>query len=235
MVCKTYCATCIGVKAVTVTIEVDVTRGVGLHIVGLPDSAVKESILRVSSALKSYGYRIPGKRIVINLAPADIKKQGSSFDLAIAMATLSATEQISIQNMESYIIMGELSLDGAVRGISGALPIAVHASKLGFNACIMPRESAMEAVENDGINVFGVNTISDVIDILTGNGSEFLIKRSNRTEYHPKSGIDFADIKGQDGAKRGLEIAAAGGHNVIVLCYVITVSLLYLHKIVKHD
>jgi magnesium chelatase family protein len=219
MLCKTYCATCVGLDAVTVTVEVDISVGIGLHLVGLPDSVVKESLLRVTTALKSYGYRIPGRKIVVNMAPADIRKQGSSYDLAIAIGLLSASEQAYTPRKEKYIIMGELALDGEIRPVAGALPIAVYARDHGFKGCIFPKESASEAIDIEEIDIYSVSNLSEVIDILSDDiDMRHLLLRDKRKSVIVENRYnDFKDVKGQILAKRGLEIAAAGGHNLILV------------------
>lgn len=219
MICKTYAAACIGLNVVTVTVETDISGGVGLYIVGMPDIAVKESLMRITTALRSYGYSIPGKRIVINLAPADIRKEGSSFDLAIAVALLCAMEVIDASRISDFIVMGELALDGKIRNIYGTLPIADSCRERGFKKFIFPHDSAMEAVDLDGITIYGVCTLADVIAILNGSleSEELIMRRQAECDFHPAAANDFCHVKGQEQAKRGLEIAAAGGHNLILI------------------
>lgn len=218
MLRRTFCATCIGVDAITVTVEVDVSPGISFFLVGLPDSAVRESQQRIGTALHTIGARLPGKKIVINMAPADLKKEGSSFDLAIAMGILAASDQYLFNSIEDYIILGELALDGTIRPVNGALPVAVHAKKEGFRGCIFPQSSAKEASEIEGIDIYGVTHLEDVIAILSGDeGIESLKPVVESIDSRPLFNIpDFKDIRGQESAKRGLEIAAAGGHNLIM-------------------
>ena len=215
-------AKCVGIQAVPVNVEVNISSGLGIHLVGLADAAVKESLLRTVTALQSMGFRIPGKKIVINLAPADMHKKGSGYDLPIALGIIASSEQDELPGTGKYVIMGELGLDGSVRDIPGALPIVDMAGSMGLG-CILPAGSAMEALEYDGCDIYGVSTLSDVLRILAEKEdcSDLLARNVDRVIPVPDSpagdAMDFSEIFGQRGAKRGMEIAAAGGHNVLLI------------------
>ncbi|TSA25542.1 MAG: ATP-binding protein [Bacteroidetes bacterium] len=220
MLVKTFGCALYGIHAITITIEVSIDIGVNFSMVGLPDNAVKESQQRIDSALRSLGLKIPGKKIVINMAPADIRKEGSSYDLPIAVAILAANEHLSTNRIGSYIIMGELSLDGTIRSIKGALPIAIEAQKKKFAGLILPRQNASEAAVVGELEVLGVDHIREVLEFLDGKVDlqptvvdcrEEFLNRSANYEH------DFSDVKGQENIKRALEIAAAGGHNLLLI------------------
>ena len=225
MLINIHCAKCIGIEAVSVTVEVNISPGLGIHLVGLADAAVKESLLRTITALQSMGFRIPGKKIVINLAPADMHKKGSGYDVPIALGIIAASGQRELPLLEKYIVMGELGLDGSVRSIPGALPIVELAERMSLKGCILPLSSALEAIEYSSLEVYGVESLEDVLRILSGmeECQDLLVRNrvrdgmSEPSEMNDGGVMDFSEINGQDAAKRGLEIAAAGGHNAILI------------------
>ena len=220
MLKKVFGSAVFGVEASTITVEVNVDKGIGYHLVGLPDNAIKESNYRIAAALQNNGYKIPGKKITINMAPADMRKEGSAYDLTLAVGILAASSQINTENIEDFLIMGELSLDGSLQPIKGALPIAVKAREEGFKGFILPKQNAKEAAIVNNLEVYGVDNILEVINYFDkGEALEQTIV-DTREEFYKNLDFpefDFADVKGQESIKRCMEIAAAGGHNIILI------------------
>lgn len=221
MLTKVYGSAVFGVEATSITVEVNVDIGVGYHLVGLPDNAIKESNYRIAAALQNNGYRIPGKKLILNMSPADLRKEGSAYDLTLAMGILVATGQIEEKHpLEDYIIMGELSLDGSLQPIRGALPISIKANEEGFKGFILPKQNAKEAAIVEGIAVFGVDNIKEVIDFFNEEiplEETIVDMEAEFYEHLSNPEFDFADVKGQESIKRCMEIAAAGGHNIILI------------------
>ena len=221
MLVKVFGSAVYGVEALTITMEVDLAQGTtGYFIVGLPDNAVKESIERILSAIKNTGFERPRTKVVVNMAPADIKKAGSAYDLPIAIGMLAATGQIPADELSQYIIMGELSLDGGVQAIKGALPIAIQARKEKYKGLILPMANAREAGMVNNLEVYGVESISEVIGFFNKTTTLKPTVVNTREEFFEAQrifDIDFNDVKGQENVKRALEIAAAGGHNAILI------------------
>ncbi|MEO3402295.1 YifB family Mg chelatase-like AAA ATPase [Mucilaginibacter sp. CAU 1740] len=220
MLVKTFGSAVYGIQAITITVEVNIASGTKYFIVGLPDVAVKESYFRIESALKNCGFRMPRQQVVVNMAPADIKKEGSSYDLTIATGVLAASSQIEAETLDQYIIMGELSLDGSLQPIKGALPIAIQARKDGFKGFILPKQNAREAAIVNDLEVYGVESITDVVGFFNGTATLKPEVVNTREEFYDSLcnyDSDFSEVKGQENIKRALEIAAAGGHNVILI------------------
>lgn len=220
MLIKTFGSAVYGINATTITVEVNCDPGTRFYLVGLPDNAVKESQQRLLAAFKNVGYKMPGKKIVVNMAPADIRKEGSAYDLTIAMGILTASEQVPGDDIDSYMIMGEMSLDGSVLPIKGALPISIQAAKEGFKGFFLPMENAREAAIVEGIDVYGISNIKEVIAFFNGEMQLEKVRvdiKEAFERYQEQLDIDFSEVRGQENIKRALEIAAAGGHNLILI------------------
>ncbi len=219
MLIKTFGCAVYGIEAIPITIETNIDRGINFFMVGLPDSAVKESHQRIKAAFANSEYKFPGKEITINMAPADIRKEGSAYDLTIAAGILAASNQINETLVSEYLIMGELSLDGGIRPIKGALPIALKAKELGFKGFILPAQNANEVAIVEGLEILGVNKIKEVVDFFNGVQAiePAVFKAEIGDENNLNADFDFSDVKGQENVKRALEIAAAGGHNILLV------------------
>jgi magnesium chelatase family protein len=217
---KTFGSAVFGIEAITITIEVNILAGTKYFVVGLPDVAIKESYFRIESALKNCGFRMPRQQVVVNMAPADIRKEGSAYDLTIAIGVLAASGQVENENLDKYLIMGELSLDGSLQPIKGALPISIQARKDGFKGFILPKQNAREAAIVNDLEVYGIENIKQVIDFFNGNEQLTAEVVNTREEFYKSLtsyDSDFSEVRGQENIKRALEIAAAGGHNVILI------------------
>ncbi len=220
MLVKVYSASVQGLSAIPVTVEVNASRGIKFFLVGLPDNAVKESHERIVAAVENSGFRFPSRQFVVNLAPADLRKEGAGFDLPLAIGVLATDEKVRLEGLERTMLLGELSLDGSLQPVKGALPVAIKAREMGFERLIVPEQNVREAAVVNRLKVYGARHIAQVVRFLNGEGGMDPTEIDTRAEFYAQQSnfdFDFADVKGQENVKRALEVAAAGGHNVIMI------------------